>query len=206
MGKDAINYETLIAYAAGELPTEAVRQVEAYLARSPEAAATVKRIRVTIQTMHADDSVAPPPESLARAKAIFAAATESVGLSWLDRLGRLIADLVFDSRAQPAPAGVRGIADGFQLAYESPAAEVDLELLPDAADRPVSWTLLGQISLPTPAADLLVALVSHADQLVLDQIEPDRHGVFRLQLSPGVYDLVIRVAQQALVLPKIELN
>jgi anti-sigma factor RsiW len=206
MAKDDITYEMLIAYAAGELPADAVARVEAHLARFPDDAVALERIQATIQAMRADDSVDPPAKTLARAKAIFQPMERPARPSWLDRLERVVADLVFDSRTQPALAGVRGAGEAIQLAYASAVAEIDLELLPGAGEDPHQWTLMGQISVPTPASNMEVALVSQTEGELYAQTQPDAHGVFKLQLGPGVYDVVIRIERRTVVLPAINLN
>jgi hypothetical protein len=206
MASDKITYDMLIAYAAGELTEDEAGRIKVHLICSPEDTARVERMRATIQTLRTDDSVAPPGDALARDKAVFSPPEAKSLPSWLELLERVVAKLVFDSRSQEALVGVRGADDGLQLAYESEVAEVDLEALPSAAGRLDGWTIMGQISPHQPTAEVFVALVSHSDQVLLGETRPDPHGVFKLHVDTGVYDLAIRVSDRVLVLQEITLN
>ena len=142
MTEPRIPYSQLIAFAAGELADEQAAQVEASLARHPEAVETVARYQMAQTTLQADDGADPPPEAVARAKAVFEARRDSAGEPSLgDRVGQLIARLIYDSRAEPALAGVRGAVTGFQLAYEMPesGAQLDLQADVDEGGAGVWW-------------------------------------------------------------------
>ena len=142
MSSAKINYEQLIAYAAGELPPEQAAHVQAYLAANPKAAEPIALYRQAQSALQADQSAAPPAELVAKAKAIFASSPSEPAASWLDQLQQLIAALVFDSRAQPALAGYRGPATTFQLSFECEAANIDLEAepIPSAGTAPSEQT------------------------------------------------------------------
>ncbi len=67
-----MTYNQIIAYAAGESQAD-TSHVESCLQDSPELAETVSRFRGARAAMQADDSVAPPAELIAQAKALFVA-------------------------------------------------------------------------------------------------------------------------------------
>jgi len=204
-----IAYETLIAYAAGELAEDEAASIAAHLAVDPEAAATVARYRAVRDVVAGDDSVAPPAALLARAKAIFPRRPrEATGP--LAALRRVFADLSFDSRSGLALAGYRGAAaTGYQLAYESEAGDIDLQLEPvgDPATAPVSpWRLLGQVGLDAETPGVRVALTAAVGDAPPVEVEADPHGVFATEVTPGKYELTITLPTAVMVVPELEIG
>ena len=82
MGSSKINYEQLIAYAAGELTPERAAEVQAYLTANPKAAEPIALYRQAQAAVQTDQSAAPPAELVAKAKAIFAAKPSEHAASW----------------------------------------------------------------------------------------------------------------------------
>jgi len=201
-----MKFETLMDYATDKLSKGDAARVEAHLSRTPEDAAKVARIRALLATLRSDDSVAPPGEAVVRARAIFKPDRLPERVGWLDRLERTVAALVFDSRQQPALAGLRGAADQIQLSYESEVGEIDIELQTVPGADPARWAVVGQISLNEPSSDVQIALVSQPDEMICVQVDPDEHGVFSLQADEGTYDLLIRASDRVIVLPHVELQ
>jgi len=206
MPKNKATTEMLIAYAAGELDANAAAQVEAIIADSPADAARLAQIRETLATMLSDDSVAPRPEALARAKAIFRHEHAASLAGWWQQLERVVASLIYDSRAQPALTGYRGVGDAVQLSYESEIADIDLELSPVGAAKDAVWTVMGQVSTREPAATVAIVFVSRSQGGAKIEIKPDEHGLFTLRADAGEYDLFIRVADKVITVPQLNLK
>lgn len=204
-----IAYETLIAYAAGELAETEAAPVAAHLAADPEAAAVVARYRAVRDTVAGDDSVPPPAAVVARAKAIFPRGERATAAP-LANLRRVVATLGFDSRRGLALAGYRGGGgEGYRLAYESEAGEVDLQLEPpgDPTGAPASpWRLLGQVDLAEETPGIRVALAQPGAAAPAAEAEADPHGVFAADVSPGRYELTIALPTAVMVVPNLEVG
>ncbi|MHC4413815.1 MAG: anti-sigma factor family protein [Planctomycetota bacterium] len=212
MGKPTITYQQLLRYAAGELSGPEAVEIEAHLARDPDAAATVSRYRLVRATLLADDGVDPPPEVVAKAKALFRRRAEvskrPPGL--IDQVAATIARLIFDSRVQPALAGLRGPATGFQLTYELSGARLDLEVEPAEPAEPAAegagWRLLGQIASPRPLPAVRVALCQAGTDEPVCAVESDERGAFALDAQPGTYDLRIHLPDGVAVVPDLRIS
>jgi anti-sigma factor RsiW len=201
MSKERVNDALLLAYAAGELDREAAARVEAHLSADAADAERVRLYRGVIETMRSDDSLAPPASAMERARAIFQVAPARRE-NWLDKLERVIATLIFDSRAEPALAGFRGADTAVQLSFESEIADVDLQL--EQQDQPEGeWLVMGQATARREQPVSSVALLPSDSVEPVAEVRPDPHGVFRLQAAAGKYRLAIRVGEQAVVLPDI---
>lgn len=204
MSHDPVRDEALFDYAAGDLKAAAARLIDARIATDPELADRVARIRGILDVMRADDSQAPAPAVVARAKAIFERKPQALSERWFGKLRQVIAEIVFDSRAQVALAGFRGATDRFQLAAESASASIDLQFEPHERDGRRSWTIIGQIEPSESHAASEVAFVA-TDNAV--EAVADADGVFRFEALPGSYDLFVRVsADEILHVPKIHLT
>ena len=210
MSKSGITKQRLIAYAAGELPEPQAAEVEAFLARDPEAARTVALCRMAQAAIGGDDGVDPPPEVVARAKAVFEPQPHGPGP--VEAVVRTIARLIFDSRAQPAYAGLRGAATAFQMTYElsgvpaCPGAELDLQAqLTDGEDEGRPWRLLGQVASPQLIGSLRVDVCRAGSLAPIQTVEGDRRGGFVVLLPPGTYDLHLRLAGGVSVVPDIRI-
>ncbi len=208
MSRIRVTYQQLIAYAAGELPDTEVAQVEAHLARDPSAAETVARFRMARATIQGDDGTDPPPETVIRARGIYdlqSSAGPSPSLA--EAVVQAIARLVFDSRAEPALAGLRGQATSFQLTYELfDDAEMELDLhaeLDDEADR---WRLVGQIAAREPVGSLRVELCRTGSGSVVQAVEGDERGTFVLRVARGAYDLRLHTRTGVVVVPDIRME
>lgn len=203
-----VPYERLIAFAAGRLPTAEAELVEAWLAKNPEAAASVRRFQEFKRLRLADDSVAVPESTLASAKELFAdrvRRSEQHALSWMEKLERIVAKLILDSRPQVSLAGFRGGGDEYQLAYETDDVEVDLEIEPtdDADERRV----MGQVSVITgDGATKCIVLSEPGSFEPVTMAEPDAHGMFELKATPGTFDLLLAVGETLVVVPNVEVQ
>jgi hypothetical protein len=209
------NFEQLLAFAAGELPSQEAAQVEAQLAMSSERAATVARLRATLAAMHAERGEAPSAAAVARALAIFKPAADRKA-NWLDRVQQVVAKLIYDSRVEPARAGFRGDNDGFELTVESEVGGIELQLEPEAAGD--TWRVMGQVTVsgtrqapthetqPAETPPIQVALVPPGTRVARVQTGADEHGMFSFCATPGTYDLLVRVGDTIVVVPNVEVT
>lgn len=211
-----ITTEQLLAYAAGEPAGAARTEIEMHLREHPDAAALVARYRLVQQRMAKDDSVEPPADVVNRAKAIFREAREprreaERGPNWLDRLDALIANLLFDSRLQPA--GVRSSAllnERVQLAYHAggePGVDVDLqaERMDDDDDGPGRWRVMGQLMAETNLVNTPIAFVTPGTTDVVAEARADDSGMFELELPHGTFDLCLGLPAGTVIVPNVEL-
>ena len=193
-------YEQLVAYAAGEMGPAEAELVRAYLLTNQSVAGEFAAIESIIKTMRTDCSVSAPADSIAAAKAIFR--PQPAGTPWWQRLAQAAAELVFDSRMQPALAGFRSSGgSGFQLAFESDAGSVDLQFDPQDETRE-HWRIMGQVS-PADGPNAEVAVLVTAGNERVGEASADDSGVFSLDIDRGEYDLCVRVRDRVLRLPGI---
>ncbi len=205
MAKHRIPYERLLAYAAGELSGNEAAEVQAALASDSELAATVERLCTVIPLMRTDDSQDAPPETITAAKALFRAPRGLERPSWLEQLRRIVGALTFDSRPQVALAGLRGRSDTYQLTYESAPADVELEVAVDSTDR-AHRCVRGQVSAHGEVGADAVALTAAGTLKPLALAIPDAHGVFRLVIPPGRFDLFVSLRESMVVLSNVEIE
>jgi anti-sigma factor RsiW len=199
--------EALLAYAADELSAAERAELDNRLARDPQALATLKLYQSAQQALAQDDSVAPPAHAVARAKSIYVQPRRAPQTSWFERAQQLVAKLVFDSRTQPALAGVRARSQSCSLVFETEREAVDLQAEPrrDADGRVTAWQLVGQVeqdedSYKCPVAFIRLADKSHAAETTLDE-----RGVFSLDLMPGTYEIRIGLPNHTIIVPKLDL-
>lgn len=204
-----VTQQQLIEYAAGELTGAAAEQVRAHLQRKAAAARTVNLFRLAQQTVLDDDGADPPVDVVERARSIFAPG-EPAGerLSVAEHLGRIVAGLIFDSRAQPAPAGLRGQATSFQMTWRlSPESGEELDLHAEVTDTPggEQWQLVGQVTGHDPIGPLTVRVCHAGGSAVVHSIDADERGSFVLRLDPGTYDLHLYLPDGLTVVPDLRL-
>lgn len=204
------HYEDLIAYAANSLDLAKRGEIERILVESAEARAIVERYRRVAVARREDDSVEPSQAAQTAAKAIFVrnfvAKAPISPPNWLEKLERLVASLIFDSRTQAAAVGLRGPSGtAVQLSFETSDAEVDLEIARDDAGRAF---ITGQVSMIVGElpASMRVGLARTGTDTLLAQTHTDAHGAFALTIDPGVYDLFIAHGDDAITLPNVEIN
>lgn len=205
MSDARMSHQQLIAYAAGELSGAEAAEVERHLSRSPAAARTVAAYRQASAALSAEDGQDPPPETVRRAKAVFDPQALPAGPPGLvDRIAQAVARLVYDSRLQPAVAGLRGSATSFQLTYELLGARLELEaeIADDSAEEP-QWRMVGQITAPAAPPRCTAALRAAGEARLVQTADVDEHGVFVLRAGPGTYDLHLEMPDRVAVVPDI---
>ena len=208
MPSHPIAFEKLLSFISGQLHADEADAVAAHVAGCPACGAIVARFREVQAVVRASAEAAPSAAVLARAKALFVPPRPVPGPpprpSFGDVIRRVIGELSFDSRGAFALGGVRGSMSGYQLAFESEEADVDLQIEPPD-DEGAGWRLLGQVDPhdagPVGAVELMPV---GGERGVAAEI--DAHGVFALRTPPGHYDLVVRRAEVELVLPGLEIG
>ncbi len=203
-----MDYDTLISYAAGELAGHEAAEVEAWLARDPAAARTVARYRLAQVSLRQDES--PSPEAAAQAKAIFDRARPARS-GFSEQLAQLVARLIFDSRAEPALAGLRGRGSSFQLTYDlsSEAAEEEspeLDLQAEPVPQAQSWRVVGQVAGCDQVEAMRVDLCRAGSPTPIQTVQGDRRGTFVLSVEPGTYDLHLHLPGRVAVVPDIRMT
>ena len=206
-----MDYNTLISYAAGELAGPEAAEVEAWLARDPAAAQVVARYRMVQMSLRQDEC--PSPEAEARAKAIFERARPAPAARprFAQQLAEFVARLIFDSRAEPALAGLRGRGSSFQLTYalwgdaaDTESAELDLQAEP--APQSNSWRIVGQVAGCEQNEAMRVDLCRSGSPTPIQSVEGDRRGTFVLSVEPGTYDLHLHLPGRVAVVPDIRMT
>ncbi len=210
MSHKKITHQQLIAYAAGELRGADAEQVQTHLERDADAARTVHRYRLARQTVLGDNGVDPPTEVLERARAIFDPTVHGGDRrSLVESMGDLISQLIFDSRAQPAPVGLRGPATSFQMTWQlAPESGMELDLQAELTDAPGGerWQLVGQLTSRDPVGPLTVNLCHAGSSAVVHSVDADERGSFVLRVEPGLYDLHLQLRGGHTVVPDIRLS
>lgn len=196
-------YEQIVAYASGELKSDDAETVRQYLLKNDSAANEYASIQAIISAMRADRSVSAPADSIAAAKSIFR--PQPAVTPWWKRLAEIAAEVVFDSRMQPALAGYRSSpGSGFQIAVESDAGGVDLQFEPQDETRE-HWRIMGQVS-PADGPNAEVAILMTAGDASVQEASADDSGFFSLTIDRGDYDLCIRVRDRVLRVPGIRVD
>jgi len=198
--------EELLAMA-GEATTLTAGD-RAHLQACPVCADRLAAYRLVHATLRADDRFAPPPATLARAKALFAGARQPTLVEQARDLvaaaRRLVAELTFDSWGMLAPglSGVRGGLAARQLVWMSGDVEVDLQISP--AQPEGAWSLLGQVAMPESGKASVTLL--DAGGAAAARAEADPYGMFELAAPAGRYDLTVTLPDAVLVLPGLEVG
>ncbi|MBL8877780.1 MAG: hypothetical protein JNG88_01570 [Phycisphaerales bacterium] len=204
-----VPYEKLIAYAAGELSEAERATIEQALTENPAARATLARFAAMRDAALSDNSPPVPAATLAAAKQQYAEHLARVARnrpSWLDAAKQIIGKLIFDSRSTPALAGVRGAQQAFHVAFESPIAQIDLQITRADESESSRWMIVGQIDLAGPQMLAGVALAPAGTRNAAVAAQLDAGKMFRLSAPAGTYDLLVSVGDAVVVFENLELG
>ncbi len=199
----SIPYHELVAFAAGEVEGPRAAEIQVLLARDPAAARTVQRYRAALSSVPEN----PPAHAVTRAVEIYDPARfAGVAPSPIEQVVDLVARLIFDSRAELAPAGLRSPTASFHLTYaltgldDGSEAQLELEAEPaDDDDDGRNWRLVGQISPARPLSLTRVMLFRLGTTTAVAEADVDERGVFMVSAEPGRYDLHFRGARTNVV-------
>lgn len=205
MTQSRSDFELLMQFATAELSAADRQRLEARMASDGALRTRAERLRGVVAAMRSDNSIAPPPHAVERAYGIFESKAPAAAGSLWSQLKQVIAEIVFDSRVQPALSGYRGSDEGYQVSYAVPGGDVDIEVRPDA-DAAGHWSVIGQVSV-ADSEPIAVALRASGAAAPLLESMSDRQGVFRLRTDQvGSFELCLRLGGELLVLPRIELG
>jgi len=159
-------------------------------------------VRLTTST---DDSVGPPPWVFKRAVRIFDAAQRP---RLAERIGQLIASLVFDSLARPALAGVRSSETANrQLLYRAGDYSIDLQI---ASSEETRAELIGQVLREGEAnfesvSGLKLEIVQ-GKRSVYAAVTAEM-GEFKVSgVEHGVYNLRIELSEGNITIPDLPIS
>lgn len=201
------SYRELIDFAAGERGS-LTTTLKAHLKTHRAAATTVALYRLARATLLADDGVAPSAAAVASARALFPpqrarAAAEGIA----DHVAMILGRLIFDSRAEPALAGLRGPASGFQLTFELPDAQLDLQAEPVGGHGgSARWRLVGQLACTGTVPEMKVELHHGGSNEPVQTVDAQERGIFTFDTGPGLYELHLRLPEATIVIPEIDIS
>jgi hypothetical protein len=153
-----------------------------------------------------DDSVMPPAWVLKRAVRIFE--TQRSKPSVVERIGKAVASLVFDSLARPALAGVRSTETASrQLLYKAGDFSVDLQVVPAEG---ASVDLIGQVLRESEpgfeSVDRLGLDLMRGGEIVCST-STNEMGEFALAgVDPGVFDMRVRLQEGTIFVPGLPIT
>lgn len=200
-------FSELLDWLEGRLPPEQAQAVAERLETADEASQDdLDWLRLFLQVRRSVQFTTPPPsvrEILRERFAAYTKARQPPGL-----FQRLFATLTFDSRAQPAIAGLRSVADEGpqrQLIYTTEAAEIALTVQPTLPNK--HFTVIGQIF---PAGDIPAHAFSIQllrDVREVDLAAADELGEFTFtDLPVGEYEMVVSAGDYEVVIPSLLLQ
>jgi hypothetical protein len=189
-------FECLIDYLDGRLAAAQGEGVQSHLeggcARCQSDRAFYEHIKMAAA---ADDLAEPPAWVLKRAFKIFDAQGGRRKIS--ERIGRLIATLVFDSRSRVLLAGVRSAeADARQMLYRAEAYSIDLRVdCPEQTRADLTGQILREDELRFDSVAGLALTLIRDGETISSAITNDR-GEFTIgDLDCGQYDLQIEAGE-----------
>ncbi len=191
-----ITFEEIAAYAAGELTGTDRQRVADAIASDAGLASRVARIAAAIATMRTDSSTPVPPESLARYRAVFREQYQEAPATSLFDLVEQVARLLFDSRTQPAVAGLRGVG-AIQVVYEADGVLIELGIEGAGETRRVTGQISAE-STPTTAV-----LRNEGDCV---ELELDEQGWFTADVPAGQYDLRVLLQDRVVTATDISIG
>jgi Putative zinc-finger len=193
------------------MPTEQAALRE-HLDSCPECRSVVEGLETLVKVAALDAEIVIPPSVTARAYALFQVQTPS--RDWLQALRKLAAELVFDDRLDPLPAGLRSgtmalTAFVRQLTYRAGDYDVDLRLEPVAAGgSEIAGQIANRHDHKEPLEGSIVQVI--AGGKTVGETETNRFGEFlleqpvrpngtlRIALRPGGFriDLPLRAGKR----------
>ncbi len=197
-----LTYTTLLSYIGNQLPDADRAEVEAHLFSDScqQCGSKAARLRVVLDAVAKDRSVAPPPAVLRKALNVDLKQPVSLAQPFL----QMLAKLQFDSRLQLSPMQSRGVAKTRHMLFSTPQLDIDLEITPERNDH----NLVGQILDTEQTNEPSLAFVSLKNETgeMLQGTETDSLGQFTFQqVPPGVYDLVFDLDSQEVFISSLEL-
>lgn len=201
MSMTELTIEKLMAYATNSLSESEAAAIAGRVAADPLISQQLARIQAVLKTLQRHHDTPASAHELHRAFAI--AREHPRTASWLSRLQAVIANCIFDSRVQPA-LGLRGPASGtVSLAYETPAATIDLELTRSGEE---AWELMGSVSFESGQAVSEIAIGLAGAETAEFVVKPNAQGVFTVRLAPNTYDMVLSAGTTVVRIADLKLS
>lgn len=194
-----LNSELLIAFLLGDLDPAETARVQALVDANADTSRELARLQRIVHTLTTDDGRDPSPGLVNAVKAM---ATRA-GASWFAGLRQVLATLVFDSTAQTAVAGFRGVSNATHFTYVAGDVEIDVRVSPPAPGSG-RYGLMGQVE--APGAALSRAALLDDDGLAVALGDVDDRGRFKLDAPKGVYDLCVATGDSAIKLPRFRVE
>ena len=200
-------FSELLDWLEGRLPPDQAQAVAKRLETADAATQDdLDWLRLFMQARRSIQFSSPPSgvrETLRERFAAYAEARQPPGL-----FQRLLATLTFDSRAQPATAGLRSAADGGpqqQLIYATEVAEIALTVQSTLPNK--NFIVTGQIfpAGNTPAQAFSIQLLRDVQEV--DLAAADELGEFTFaNLPAGDYELVVSAGEYEVVISSLRLQ
>jgi anti-sigma factor RsiW len=208
MNDHPISDDDLLAYASGDPVQRDNRPLAAHLATCPACAATLARFTLVQTSVRTDATIVPSAAAISRVNALIAGRRQPAPEqpSIFATLKRVVASLTFDGRSTYALAGLRGSTDAYLMRYAHDEVEVDLEIAPPGEQEIERWQITGQVSAAEPTGSFDVAFAEAGRSQPLVGLLSGDDGVFFASLSQGRYDLLIRMPENVIVVPDLEVG
>jgi hypothetical protein len=202
------NYETLVNYVEMQLTGTDQVKVEAHLFQPCEQCNNqIAQLRMVLGVVAQDITVAPPSSVLQQAIAAFQEQPAPPRKSLL----RVVAELLFDSRLQLSAMPTRGGAGARQVLFATDQVDIDLNIVSEHQE----YNMVGQM-LPSGSQmehdpnnrdhGAFVSLHNETDKYARST-ETDSRGQFSFRrIPPGVYDLLIDLGNQEVVITGLEFD
>jgi len=206
-GQDLImvhpSYEILTSYIENKLSKAEREKVEEHLAHScQQCNAKIAQLRVVLDSVKEDRTVAPPPDVLRRAIASYRERPATPSRS----LMQVLAELLFDSQLQLSPMASRGTARTRQMLFTTQQVDIDLHITPEHRDHNVTGQILGRDKDDEKEYSTAFVSLQSDSGSMMKGTEADSLGQFTFkQIPPGVYDLVIDLGNQEVAIAGLEL-
>lgn len=176
-GTRHLDLQTVLDHLEGKLEASARRAVEEHLGRPcPDCRERVREMGALLETMRLDTTGEVPVWLHRRALDAFHPRTQ---VSPARRLLESLAELVFDSLAQPLPHAVRrSIGEARRLRFQAGTHLLDLELERESTS---SVMLRGWLQAPDPALWRISVQAAGEER----SAHPDASGAFLLEAVPA---------------------
>ena len=200
-------FEQLLDYLDGRLADQSAQSVAVHLDEGCKPCAANRQWFERVRAIAAsDDSLEPPLWVLQRALRLFD--NQMARPRTLDRLGRLVATLIFDSLTPSTVAGVRlAQSSNRQLVYRADDYSIDLQI---AAANPAAADLMGQVLRQGEAGFQSVARLSLElirEKKIIGATSTNAVGEFTFNgIECGNYELQVKAHEASIVIPQLPIT
>lgn len=200
MTADREDIQRLLAYAENALDSASRAEIDRRLGCEPDLRQELSSIRRLLEQLTPDLREGPSSDTCRHVESLLSGRPEVEPTSWIQSLTRRFAEIIFDSRRQPA-LGLRrsgGSANG-HLLFRLDDLMIDLHISPPPPAEGGPWTLLGQVSPIEPDARWEAALRRTQAPSDPQFAEVDSRGCFAFKCRPGLHQVLIRIGLDQVV-------